>query len=110
MNESFWAKKQSWKLSKVDVKKWRSFFVFVRFNGRHFTQSGFTKKDTMEILFFNCLHFYLMNLKQISKNWKGILGCTYKIYLTQCTEVRNATFQSRKFYKLELHAILISKL
>ena len=36
MEESFWTKKQSCKLLKVDIKKWRPFFVFVRFNGRHF--------------------------------------------------------------------------
>ena len=32
------------------------------------------KKDTVEISFFNCVHFYLINLKQISNNWKGIYG------------------------------------
>ena len=36
VEESFWTKKQSCKLLKVDLKKWRPFFVFVRFNGRHF--------------------------------------------------------------------------
>ena len=25
-----------------------------------------------------------MNLKQISKNWQGILGFTYKIHFMQC--------------------------
>ena len=27
MDESFWTRKQSCKFSKVDIKKWRSFFV-----------------------------------------------------------------------------------
>ena len=36
MEESFWTKKQSCKLLKVDITKWHPFFVFVCFNGRHF--------------------------------------------------------------------------
>ena len=34
----------------------------------------------------------------------------FRGYLLQCTEMRNATLQSRKFYKLELHGKLFSKL
>ena len=36
VEESFWTKKQSCKLLKVDITKWRPFFVFVCFNGCHF--------------------------------------------------------------------------
>ena len=32
VEESFWTKKQSCKLLKVDITKWRPFFVFVCFN------------------------------------------------------------------------------
>ena len=35
LKESFWTKKQSWKLWKVDIKKWHPFF-FVCLNGCHF--------------------------------------------------------------------------
>ena len=59
-------------------------FCFVCFNGHHLTYAGFSKKATMEISFFNCLHFYLTNLMQIAKNWKGIFCFTYKIYFMQC--------------------------
>ena len=37
VEESFWTKKQSCKLWKVGKKKCSPFFVFVRFNGCHFT-------------------------------------------------------------------------
>ena len=37
-------------------------------------------------------------------------GLKVKADAKQCTEVRNATFQSRKFYQLELHRKRILKL
>ena len=37
VDESFWAKQQSCISQKVGLSKWHLFFVFVCFNGRHFT-------------------------------------------------------------------------
>ena len=37
VKESFWAKQQSCITLKVSLRKWCPFFVFVCFNGRHFT-------------------------------------------------------------------------
>ena len=37
VNESFWAKQQSCITLKVSLRKWCPFFVFVCFNGCHFT-------------------------------------------------------------------------
>ena len=48
MNESFWTKKQSCKFSKVDIKKWRPFFDFVCFNGRHILKLRYLRRDSME--------------------------------------------------------------
>ena len=36
--------------------------------------------------FFNRVQFYLTNLMQISKNWKGIFCFAYKIYFLQCEQ------------------------
>ena len=59
VEESFWTKKQSCNLSKVDIKKWRPFFDFVCFNGCHFTQPGFTQISVVGIsnflAFLTCL-------------------------------------------------------
>ena len=52
MEDSFWTKKQSCKLSKVDIKKWRSFFVFVCFNGRHFLNRKILENLARQIFFF----------------------------------------------------------
>ena len=52
MDESFWTKKQSCKLSKVDIKKWHSFFVFVCFNGCHFLNRKILENLAGQFFFF----------------------------------------------------------
>ena len=49
VKESFWTKKQSWKLSKVDIKKWRPFFVFVCLNGCHFLNHKISRNLAVKI-------------------------------------------------------------
>ena len=51
VKESFWDQKQSFLLWKVGLRKWCPFFVFVYFNGCHFTKSEFAKKDTTHCYF-----------------------------------------------------------
>ncbi len=52
VEESFWTKKQSCKLSKVDMTKWRPFFVFVCFNGRHFLNPKISENLARQFFFF----------------------------------------------------------
>jgi len=52
VKESFWTKKQSWTLSKVDIKKWRLFFVFVCLNGCHFPNHKISRNLTVRNLNF----------------------------------------------------------
>ena len=78
------AQKQSFLSSKVGLQKWCPFFVFVCFNGCHFTKPGFAKKDTWPDQFFNSLHFCLSLTHNISKNWRPIFCLRFKIEFTRC--------------------------
>ena len=47
VEESFWTKKQSCNLSKVDIKNWRPFFEFVCFNGCHLLKLDLQKRTSV---------------------------------------------------------------
>ena len=52
VKESFLTKKQNLTLSKVDIKKWRRFFIFVCLNGCHFLNHKISRNLTVRNLNF----------------------------------------------------------
>ena len=72
VKESFWAKQQSCITLKVSLRKWCQIFVFVCFNGCHFTLSGFTKEDIFFEQSSKWKVVFLTKKHHISKNWEGI--------------------------------------
>ena len=77
VEESFWTKKQSCNLSKVDIKKWRPFFDFVCFNGCHILKLRYLRRDSME---FQNFLFSVLSLTYIFIIHHALLCCNLQGY------------------------------
>ena len=84
VNQSFWAKQQSCITLKVSLRKWCLIFVFVCFNGCHFTYTGFTKKDIGFGQSSKLKVVCLTKMHLISNNWEGVLDFQCKVAIGQC--------------------------
>ena len=82
VSESFWTKKQSCKFSKVDIKKWRPFFDFVCFNGRHILKLRYLRSPSTENFFL--FQMLLVMLKCFKKVHWQVCSNSYRLRWLPC--------------------------
>ena len=101
VKESFWTKKQSWILSKVDIKKWRPFFVFVCLNGCHFLKYKKGLKVLKMQFVFGWDYENLVKMNNAARLWSIFLSLSQRqISFLRPLEWRNLFGQKSKVVQL----------